>query len=94
MPFFSSEFRRENTLQERSQQIAFSQRLTNYSSQFESTIKELFLAYEQLKLQAARDRCHDQEEANRVNGEFSRLKNYTEAIAENRMIETVRWSPS
>ena len=84
-----SEFQRENALKLRSQQITFSQRLTNYSSQFESTIKELFLAYEQLKSQATQDRCRFQEEANRVNDEFTRLENYTEVISENRMIETV-----
>jgi hypothetical protein len=86
-----SEFQRENALKLRSQQITFSQRLTNYSNQFESTIKELFLAYEQLKSRATRDRCRFQEEANRVNDEFTRVENYTEVISENRMIETVHY---
>ncbi|CAF5182007.1 unnamed protein product, partial [Rotaria magnacalcarata] len=84
-----NEFEAENNLKLSSKQIEFSQHLNNYSNKFQVTMKTLLLAYEQLKTEIANDDCDFFNEANAIEERYTALQTHTEAIYENKMIETV-----
>ncbi|CAF1282899.1 unnamed protein product [Rotaria magnacalcarata] len=84
-----NEFEAENNLKLSSKQIEFSQHLNNYSNKFQVTMKKLLLAYEQLKTEIANDDCDFFNEANAIEEKYTALQTHTEAIYENKMIETL-----
>ncbi|CAM4866513.1 unnamed protein product [Rotaria socialis] len=84
-----NEFEAENNLKLSSKQIEFSQHLNNYSNNFQVTMKKLLLTYEQLKTEIANDDCDFFNEANAIEERYTALQTHTEAIYENKMIETL-----